>query len=136
MGQIIRLITNSNPAVTYVYDIRNYDPLKGQQRKLNRPGAAAKLSLSSENKLLSTISPRWQSFFTSPTYRAAYSDYRRQVHLGNDLIQLDPVIYRDWRPGMQLNWQGGVYVNESPFRGPRTLYEYSQLNNKDGCPCK
>ena len=124
------------PGIIHAYNMRNYDPLKGYQHKLVRPGAATKMVLPTENKKLSKINNNWRGFFTSPVYRAAYTEYGMKTHLGNDYVRLDPVVYRDWRSGMQVQWGQGVYQNESPFKGPMNLYSYAKANQTGDCPCK
>lgn len=136
MGALFSLFVSTTPSVIYAYNMKNYDPMKGQQQKLIRPGAATKLQFSSPNKALSTFTPSWRHLFTHPVYRAASTDYRRALHLGNDRVELDPVLNRRWRAGGTIDWQGGRYVNESPFGGPMTMYDHMKAKQNQGCPCK
>lgn len=121
------------PSAVQIYTSAYYDPLKPKMNKVINPGGALRMTLPLAVKEEGQISPTFWPFFTSQVYRQSRDNQRRMAFHGSDRIELDPFIYKDYRPGMSISWQGGIYQNEA-FPGRMSLYEYQ--NSRRDCACK
>lgn len=125
------------PATIYAYSSINYDPMKPWQNKMSQPRGAVALTLPLNIKEEGQISPTFFPFFTSPTYKAAWNETRRQAY-NTDRVELDPTLYKDYRPGASMRWLNGKYVNEADKTpgGPRSVYDYNNRKSFGSeCPC-
>lgn len=133
MGNLIAMLKHA-PSIIKVYNAVNYDPFHVQQNKMVNPNGATTLVLPLPNKEEARVSPWFFPVLTRQEYKMAWNNQRSQVY-NTDRIELDPVLYRDYRPGASLQYANGIYKNEAIPGGPMTLYDYINSRNRYDCGC-
>jgi hypothetical protein len=124
------------PSAIHVYTASTYDPFKPEQYKLSAPNGAVRLQLPTQNVELNRVTPTFLPFLTSNVYRNAWNNQRILAYNGDTRVELDPVLYRDYRPGMHLQYAGGKYINEADPSRIMTLYDYINVRKSNDCACK